>query len=880
MKHRKNKNLCGIALVIFFTAGMGSLSPGLNGQLRTTGTLSAGMVAQRQQEIPLWGEANPGALVHAEMNGVSASSDADGAGKWVIRLPAMEAGGPFLLKIWAGNDTLRLENIYVGDVWLASGQSNMAMRLEETDNAGAEIAKSENPLIRQYLVRPALGNEPSDQPPAGSQWMKADPENSGIFSAVGYYFARYLHENLDIPIGIINSSYGGTRIESWMSKEILGYDEQDISFGEENFYQPTVAYNTMLHPLIRTPVKGIIWYQGESNMGSRETAVMYTGQLEKLISSWRALWGLGDLPFIWVQIPNAGSEANESSPGTWDALPILRAAQSRALALPNTGEITAIDLGEVDIHPKEKEPVGLRLSLVARKLVYGDSIESSGPGYLGHREIGGGRIELSFDHVGDGLVAKETGDQSLRWFALAGSDGSFYRANAVIVGDKVEVWNDGIPDPAIIRYAWEHNPFNTNFYNSEDLPARPFKVRLKHPGFSLQSFKAVDYFLEKGESTQLTWEWSGAENLLLNGIPVDSVGGWRIWPGKDSVFTLSAGDREDPGNSDSVSLTIRVQQPDPTIDIFADRGEWLTPGSEVRLWSRVSAPLGGSVSLVEFYANDEKIASVSDPPFECKWMAASAGTYHLYGVVSNHLGMTGRSDSIMKVVDHFESLRFEAEEAEIRGGKRMVENDSVSGGAYVELTRDWTITFPGFHLDSAQVCQLSFYSLLNFGSPKVQSLFLDGLSHSDLIFEAPGDELWVDKDLLMHLDSASHSISLKSNWGYISLDYLELLYRPSRSGLDSTTGTRLRAFEPGVLLYPNPCVASTRITFSLPEGGDAQIELYDVSGRKIAVLLSRKMEAGTHHLDFHPGGLENGTYILHMRFEAHLIRKKLIIHAF
>ena len=229
MKSPINQKFVALAGVLALLLCIGGEFTVLYGQLSTTATISPGMVVQRQVDIPIWGEAQAGTLVSAEMNGSSVFATAGGTGIWELQLPAMEAGGPYELIIWSAIDTMQLQDKYVGDVWLASGQSNMAMRLEQTSNASVEIAASENPLIRQYLVDRSLGNEPRDQPPAGSEWMQAGPEHSGVFSTVGYYFAKHLHEKLEIPIGIINSSYGGTRIESWMSKEMLGYDEQDIS---------------------------------------------------------------------------------------------------------------------------------------------------------------------------------------------------------------------------------------------------------------------------------------------------------------------------------------------------------------------------------------------------------------------------------------------------------------------------------------------------------------------------------------------------------------------------------------------------------------------------------------------------------------------------
>ena len=247
---------------------LGCMVYALHAQLQTSPIVHSGMVVQRHHAIPLWGTVYPGSKVFAVLNGSIDSTMALVSGEWEIRLPAMAEGGPYLLTLHSGDDTLLYTDVYVGDVWLASGQSNMAMRLEECNNAAEEIAGSDNPEIRQFLVKKILRNSPLTDIADGSNWTPATPEHVGYFTAVGYYFAKYLYAYLDIPIGIINTSYGGTRIESWMSNEMLGYDETSIVFGDgESYLQPTVAYNAMLAPLTRVPVKGIIWYQGEANRG-------------------------------------------------------------------------------------------------------------------------------------------------------------------------------------------------------------------------------------------------------------------------------------------------------------------------------------------------------------------------------------------------------------------------------------------------------------------------------------------------------------------------------------------------------------------------------------------------------------------------------------
>lgn len=860
---------------LYIAVLLGTLAGTLNAQLQTSRIIGSGMVVQRQHAIPLWGKAGAGSKVYASLNGITDSTTTSSSGDWAIYLPSMAEGGPHELILNSGKDTIKYGDIYVGDVWLASGQSNMAFELRESDNATQEISSANYPEIRQFLVTKKLGNQPAGQIPDGSSWTPATKEFAGGFTAVGYYFARHLYSRLNIPIGIINTSYGGTRIESWMSEEMLGYDEEHIVFGNgESYLQPTVAYNTMLHPLTRVPVKGFIWYQGESNMGSREDALVYGGQMKQLVRSWRELWSLGEIPFLWVQIPNTGSEASESTPNAWDALPMLRAAQSRTLSLPASGEATAIDTGEPDIHPTNKAPVGERLALVARYVAYGDTIVYSGPRYKSHRTRGDGKVEITFDHVGGGLVAKEVADQSLRWFSMETTSGSLYPASAKIDSNRVLVWNDGIPNPKTIRYAWEGNPFNVNFFNDADLPAAPFQFRVNHPGFRIETFKSTRYAIDKGESAVLTWSAFGAGQATINHLPVDSIGGWRVWPTTDSTFTFWIRNRDQPDQKDSLSLKILVREPYPTISLSAEGGRWISPGSEISISASVSAPLGGTIAMVRFFVNGTLIDSITQPPFRTSWIPDTKGIYEFTGTAVNHRGLTGDSEIVLKEVHDLTKQQFEAEDATIKGGKWILDSDHASGGKFVDLTRDWTLTFSGIETDKAEENQLTICYMLNYGSPSIQDLLINGAPSDRLIFEAPATDSWEKQYEIIPLNPGSNTIEIKAFMGYMSIDYITL-----ESQIDSVaTGN---AQKKGSVLrldqnFPNPFGNSTWISFALPERGETSIEILDMSGRTVKVIMAQELDHGTHEYFYSADALNDGFYFLRLRFKEEVRVTKML----
>lgn len=622
-------------------------------QIRLPKLIGDNMILQRDVPLKLWGWASPGEKVKVIFGGKQVSTTSDTAGKWKITFPAMKAGGPYEMQLH-GKNKLILKDVLIGDVWLCAGQSNMVhqMGIHDITYAG-DIAQADFPEIRQFWVPTATNLRGPQEELRPSGWKWASPENVRDFSAVAYFFARAIYQQYQIPIGIINSSVGGTPIEAWTSEEglkdfaavqsiilrnkdtayvksrndaslnrskdrslqpdkglkkgqewfnpryiakgwktmnIPGYWEdqgirdldgvvwyrREISIpaslaGKEGrlfmgrivdadhiyvngkeightayqypqrrykvpggllkegknlivirvenaagkggfvpdkpYYldlgeqlidlkgywqykvgqvyrplegeewagtmveqnQPTALFNAMIAPFTDYAIKGVLWYQGESNAGNAQD---YEKLLPALIRDWRNRFSSPDLPFYYVQLPNFGDANYLPIESDWA---ILREAALKTLTLPHTGMAVTIDLGEWnDIHPDNKKGVGDRLALIARNRSYGErNLTYSGPLYKS-AEIKGDKIVISFDDTSAGLIAID--GEELSAFAIAGADKKFVWAKAKISGNQVEVWSDEVPQPCYVRYAWSDNPVNPNFYNAAKLPASPFRT--------------------------------------------------------------------------------------------------------------------------------------------------------------------------------------------------------------------------------------------------------------------------------------------------------------------------------------------------------------------------------------------------------------------
>jgi len=435
------------------------------------------MVLQRDLEIPVWGWDQPGQEVSVTLGDASAKAKADEQGRWLVRLPKQKAGGPLVLSI-SGSDKQEFKDVLVGEVWICSGQSNMEFTVGGAVNAQEEISSADHPKIRHIKIQHVPADKPQDDVKSNG-WQVCSPKTVGGFTAVGYFFGRELQKELDVPIGLIGSNWGGTRIEPWTPpagfkavpalKNIADkLDEfpQKNNQGQVNHQSPLALYNGMIHPLVPYAIRGAIWYQGESNNGE---GMLYADKMKALVEGWRTVWNEGDFPFYWVQLaPYHYGGNGENLAGIWEA-------QTAALAIPNTGMAVTVDVGNLkDIHPKNKQDVGKRLALWALAKDYGrKDLVYSGPLYKGMK-IEGNKIRLSFDHVGSGLISRD--DKPLTWFTIAGPDGKFVEAQATIDGDTVVVTADEVKEPKSVRFAFNQDA-EPNLANKEGLPASPFRTK-------------------------------------------------------------------------------------------------------------------------------------------------------------------------------------------------------------------------------------------------------------------------------------------------------------------------------------------------------------------------------------------------------------------
>ena len=621
--------------------------------LRPARLFSDGLVLQRGAAIPVWGWAPPKTSVSVVLNGQTRTGTADARGAWRVTFPAMTAGGPYEMTVAGGGKRTEIRDILVGDVWVASGQSNMEWPVASSVNAAAEIASANDAKIREFAIPHSYSEKPEAEV-VGGAWAHADSQHVGTFSAVAYFFARDLRTSVDVPIGIVHTSWGGANIETWMSKaalgltdsawraamtrdrvhndsvraalqakigdlpkadaglqgdralwadpmlsdaswatiktpalwETVGYDGMDgiawyrtsftltddearqavrlslgpiddsditwvngvevgrttqryadprlytvpasalhaggnvvavrvddtgggggiygspaalylevggvrrplagdwrfkvgmVSFqpdGQRINKIPTILYNRMIHPLLGFPIKGVIWYQGESNANSVEQAAAYRRLFRDMISSWRGEWrgSNPEFPFLWVQLPNYGPV--DSLPPANSDWATARESQAAALALPNTGQVVAIDLGQAEeLHPRNKQDVARRLALVARAVAYGERVVASGPTYRRHT-VQGSRVTIELGNLGGGLVSRAN-DGAIPGFAIAGADRRFVWAKAKLDGNRVIVWSGGVAKPASVRYLWTNSPTAPVLYNREGLPVAPFRT--------------------------------------------------------------------------------------------------------------------------------------------------------------------------------------------------------------------------------------------------------------------------------------------------------------------------------------------------------------------------------------------------------------------
>lgn len=440
------------------------------------------MVLQRDKPIKVWGWASPGEAVAVRLNEQEVKTTANANGEWELELKEEKAGGPYTLTVM-GNNELVLNDVLIGEVWVCSGQSNMEWALKNTNGAEEAIKASGNNQIRHIKIQREISDRPQDDLMSEAEWKLSTPENSPSFTAVGYYFAKKLNEELGVPIGLINSSWGGTMVETWISREAFEGSETfrdritavprslpDSLISQNNPNSaPTLLYNSMIEPLIPYTIQGAIWYQGESNAG---TAYEYRESFPLMINDWRRRWDQGDFPFYFVQLASFKAGGGTSASGsTWAE---LREAQSMTLSLPNTGMAVTTDIGDSDdIHPRNKLDVGNRLAAIALHDTYKMKNPYSGPLYK-KMKIDDDKIRIYFDHVENGLQVN--GGNELVGFEIAGEDQVFKPADAKIVGNYIEVSNSDVSEPLAVRYGWYDDNIDINLFNSAGFPASPFRT--------------------------------------------------------------------------------------------------------------------------------------------------------------------------------------------------------------------------------------------------------------------------------------------------------------------------------------------------------------------------------------------------------------------
>lgn len=451
------------------------------------------MVLQQKQANRVWGWGDAGDSITVTIADQRKQTKVDDDGRWEITLDPMNAGGPHRMEV-IGHDKITFDNVMIGEVWVCSGQSNMQWSVGQADDPDLETLTAKYPNLRLITVPRVGTQEPQNN--FDGEWSVCTPQTAKDFSAVGYFFGRRLHQTLDVPVGLIDNAWGGSACEAWVNREKLSnhgdFDallehwegvEKKLAEQSEDTRQkrntltgnqrPANIYNGVLKPTIGYGIKGVIWYQGESN-ASR--AYQYRKLFPFMIETWRDEWAQGDFPFYWVQLADFRAEKSEPGDSDWAE---LREAQTMAMKLPNTGEAVITDLGEAaDIHPKNKQDVAKRLARWAlakdygfEKLIYRSPIYKS-------MEKSDGVITLTFDHVGGGLDSFDV--RKLIGFTIAGEDKVFKPANAEFVGKgrgvtQIQVSSEAVTNPVAVRYAWADNPI-CNVQNQEGLPLTPFRT--------------------------------------------------------------------------------------------------------------------------------------------------------------------------------------------------------------------------------------------------------------------------------------------------------------------------------------------------------------------------------------------------------------------
>jgi len=474
--------------------------------------ISDNMVLQQRAKVNVWGKADPGESVTVMLGPESAQATAGSDGSWGVKLGGIKAGGPYDLTI-SGKNNITIHNVAVGEVWVCAGESNMEFKVLAARHGLEEIADASLPMVRVFVVKHNASEKPEHD--CEGAWLVCNPDTVKNLSAVGYFFAKELNQGMRVPVGLIQSTWGASPAESWTPRATLEkdaalhavldrYDKAAAAYPDAlsayearmtgwkasaeaakasgspapraplpplapgGAREPSSVYNGMILPLVRYPIRGVLWYQGESNTSDPR---LYRTLFPAMIDAWRKDWNEGNFPFLYVQLSSFLERHPAPTESRWAE---LREAQSQALSTPKTGMAVTIDTGEErNMHPADKQDVAHRLVLVAENDVYGKSgVTASGPVFAG-MAIEDGKAVLSFTHEVGGLVARN--GAPLKGFEIAGEDRKFVWADAEIHGDKVIVRSKDVPKPVAVRYAWADMP-ECDLANLARLPAAPFRT--------------------------------------------------------------------------------------------------------------------------------------------------------------------------------------------------------------------------------------------------------------------------------------------------------------------------------------------------------------------------------------------------------------------
>lgn len=830
----------------------------------------SGMVLQRDVIVPIWGTASANADIKISWNGTEASTKSDANGAWKVEFPATNYGGPYDMVISSSADEAKtLTDVYFGDVFYCSGQSNMELTVSSCNDFETVRAAANDETIRQMKVEKGTSDELSDELPSIS-WKPATSAYVGNFSAAAYFCVlelKKLDEYKDIPFGILNNSYGGARVEAWMSKDMLGYDAYDITLAQgEKERQPTLIYNKMVNALIGIPFKAMLWYQAESNCDIENDAKVYSEQFNNMISTYRTLWG-NEFPVIWVQLPNYKSETrsevdnNPSSSIASDAWITMRSEQAKSLSiLSKSAQIVTIDAGLAgNIHPTDKQTIGTRLALAVRKLVYDDATAAYCPSFNSITKNEDGSVTIDFNNIGEGLylyVNEKTSDSKLNgklvdgnnvtWFQIVDVNGKSSIATATLQDNKVTIAK-GDADIATVYYAWNRCPGGLNLYSKIGdvyLPVGPFKADVESADFGIQSFtctKGSDSELtaEGGNFVTFTWTTGGNVNAYLQKagsdqwISVDPNTSAKIMMSVSGDYTLKIVDKTDNTKTETKTIHFTVTPAKPTIKLSSKSGILANPGDEIEIETNATAPGGFSVSKVELYLNDELLETLTEAPYSYNWIAPSTiSDYKFTGKVYNNNTdeqyNSATSEELVISVTNIAKTRFEAENATLadKNGSSVKIDEFCSNSRYYDLQEFSYLLFDGIIAPEAGEYQVCVACRAPYGY-KEATLFANSLSNANTITMEESQD-WEIKKMTFTLKKGENKITIKSAWGWQQYDYIDIL------GVTNAT-TAVNDIQGEKASMSAYCDTQSIVCVNYKtDVKTVSFELYDIQGKKIA----------------------------------------------